>query len=450
MKHLRYHWRAPLLLSITGASYAVVHTREARTEHVFAKGYPYVLDLSATIGHKAPLSDGDWHPTQENYCLTSSEDGSLRQWDLHKAAKGSVDVVKLKAALGKRSLATACCYSSTGGLIAAAGSDGNVFVWQAGKGSKFVFPDVSIKAHEPETDTSCLRFVPGTDDRLLASRGGDHTLRIWDLRKATSPVAAFADLENSYGMTDLEFSPDGRLLLTGTSNKLNRQGASAAGTAATGESEAAAAAGGAGGADGGEAGAGAAAAGAGRRGMLAVFRTDTWAHLTSLAMTDKSVVRTCWHPALNQVFAACSDGAVKVLYDPARSTKGVLLAVGRKARPKPLLDFVGYEGEIVVPGSESDPMRRNREIKKMRKALTPAAPDAAHKFNQSSLLHHALLKHVDRKAVIAGTDPREALLKLGGGPNVYTAAYERTQPAPVFREDPNEVEVDLTKKKAGK
>ena len=53
-----------------------------------------------------------------------------------------------------------------------------------------------------------------------------------------------------------------------------------------------------------------------------------------------------WHPKINQILVGCGDrksGAARVLYDPAYSTRGVLLATGRKPRPANPFDFEASE-----------------------------------------------------------------------------------------------------------
>jgi WD40 repeat protein len=70
-------------------------------------------------------------------------------------------------------------------------------------------------AHESGTETSCLAF--SYDGHTLASRGGDDTLKLWDIRRLKSPLAAAADLPNLYPVTDCCFSPDDKMVLTGTS-----------------------------------------------------------------------------------------------------------------------------------------------------------------------------------------------------------------------------------------
>lgn len=42
----------------------------------------YIRDLKNTKGHISGLTCGEWHPKEKQTILTSSEDGSLRIWDV--------------------------------------------------------------------------------------------------------------------------------------------------------------------------------------------------------------------------------------------------------------------------------------------------------------------------------------------------------------------------------
>lgn len=43
----------------------------------------YIRDLKNTKGHISGITCGEWHPDKKETILTSSEDGSLRIWDVN-------------------------------------------------------------------------------------------------------------------------------------------------------------------------------------------------------------------------------------------------------------------------------------------------------------------------------------------------------------------------------
>jgi len=48
----------------------------------------YLHDMTNTKGHVAAILDGKWHPKNDSLFLTSSSDGTIRQWDLNSKPVG--------------------------------------------------------------------------------------------------------------------------------------------------------------------------------------------------------------------------------------------------------------------------------------------------------------------------------------------------------------------------
>ena len=57
----------------------------------------------------------------------------------------------------------------------------------------------------------------------MATRGGDDTLKLWDIRKFKSPVHVKSDLFSRFDVTECCFSPDDRMVVTGTSMGKNEK-----------------------------------------------------------------------------------------------------------------------------------------------------------------------------------------------------------------------------------
>ncbi|KAF2307155.1 hypothetical protein GH714_025163 [Hevea brasiliensis] len=144
--------------------------------------------------------------------LTSSEDGSLRMWDVN-GFRSQKQVIKPKHARPGRIPVTTRAWDHEGKCIAGGIGDGSIQIWnlKPGWGSR---PDVHVeKAHSDEI--TGLKF--SSDGRILLSRSFDGLLTVWDLRKMKDSLHAFDDLPNHNAQTNIAFSPDEKLFLTGTS-----------------------------------------------------------------------------------------------------------------------------------------------------------------------------------------------------------------------------------------
>lgn len=77
--------------------------------------------------------------------------------------------------------------SPNGSLLAAAGIDGGIQLFSVKQGNPSSRPSKKVvNAHTPETETSSLCW--SRDNNTLISRGGDSTLKVWDVRKFKQPV----------------------------------------------------------------------------------------------------------------------------------------------------------------------------------------------------------------------------------------------------------------------
>ena len=70
----------------------------------------------------------------------------------------------------------------------------------------FISPTMQVAdAHAKGSDTSCVTF--GHDNRHVATRGGDDTLKLWDVRAFKKPVHVATNLYSRFDVTDCCFSP---------------------------------------------------------------------------------------------------------------------------------------------------------------------------------------------------------------------------------------------------
>ncbi|PQQ17535.1 WD repeat-containing protein 70 [Prunus yedoensis var. nudiflora] len=281
---------ADRFLCVTGSAQAKIYDRDGLTLGEFVKGDMYIRDLKNTKGHISGLTCGEWHPRTKDTILTSSEDGSLRIWDVNDF-KTQKQVIKPKLARPGRIPVTTCAWDRDGKRLQV--------IWnlKPGWGSR---PDIHVQNSHSD-DITALKF--SMDGRILLSRSLDGSLKVWDLRQMKDPVKVFDDLPNNYAQTNIAFSPDEQLFLTGTS--IERESPIG--------------------------------------GLLCFFDRAKLQLVSKVGISPTcSVVQCAWHPKLNQIFATAGDksqGGTHVLYDPNLSEKGALVCVARAPRKKSIDDF---------------------------------------------------------------------------------------------------------------
>uniref|UniRef100_A0A8C2R8T0 WD repeat-containing protein 70 n=1 Tax=Capra hircus TaxID=9925 RepID=A0A8C2R8T0_CAPHI len=288
IKSLQYSNTGDMILVVSGSSQAKVIDRDGFEVMECIKGDQYIVDMANTKGHTAMLHTGSWHPKIKGEFMTCSNDATVRTWEVENPKKQK-SVFKPRTMQGKKVIPTTCTYSRDGNLIAAASAcqNGSIQIWDR---NLTVHPKFHYKqAHDPGTDTSCVTF--SYDGTVLASRGGDDTLKLWDIRQFNKPLFSASGLPTMFPMTDCCFSPDDKLIVTGTSVQR----------------------------------------GCGS-GKLVFFERRTFQRVYEIDITDASVVRCLWHPKLNQIMVGTGNGLAKVYYDPSKSQRGAKLCVVKTQR----------------------------------------------------------------------------------------------------------------------
>jgi len=224
MVDMQYSNSGDKILVATTKNTAVVFGREGSREAEFAKGDMYVHDMSQTKGHIAALCAARWHPTDKNVCMTASNDGTVRLWDINTCDRKQVTVIKTKDARGQKAPPTAICYTTKGDIVAAC-LDGAIKVYDGravAKGSTQRAHNEAKTAHQPGSGTTCVTV--SKDGNMMISRGGDDTLKVWDMRNLTKALAQYTELDNFFEQTQCIFSPGDHLFLTATSVRKNKDG----------------------------------------------------------------------------------------------------------------------------------------------------------------------------------------------------------------------------------
>ncbi|KAG0211686.1 hypothetical protein BGX28_007580 [Mortierella sp. GBA30] len=402
---LKYSLTGDKILIISGEAKARIYDRNGLEVAEYQKGDPYIRDLRLTSGHVAALTSGAWHPYTKDRFITSSTDGTIRLWDVENIRK-QADVIAYKTKeRGGRTAVTSVAYSSDGKIIAGAGADGTVSLHPST--GPFLRPIHTIEnAHTRGTETSSIIF--SRDSQRMVTRGGDDTVKMWDTRNLKHPVSVAEDLAVLNAESNVIFSPDERLILTGTGVKKNEG-----------------------------------------YGKICMLNSENLEIVRTLSVSQSSVVRVLWHDKLNQIIAGSADGVARVYYDPEVSTKGAKLCATKTPKKRAVDDYE-IDRPIITPHAlpmfkeDNNKMRSNkRKQEKMRSdplasrrpEMPLTGPGKGGKVG-TNLTQHVLTDVV--KDTMREEDPRAALLKYAEvteqDPQWITPAYKKSQPKTVYDE----------------
>ena len=421
IRALEYSATGDKILVVPGSSQAKVLDRDGHEVLECVKGDPYVVDVRRNKGHVGALTSGCWHPKIKEEFLTASHDCSLRLWSTPDRGRKSKACIKCKSAsTGLKTIPSACNYSRDGLLVCAACQDGSIQMWDHRK--SFINVALHLKdAHLKSSVTSCVVF--GHDNRHVATRGGDDTMKLWDVRAFRKPVHVAEGLFSRFEMTECSFSPDDRMLVTGTS--MDR-----------GDTH----------------------------GKLVFFEKDSFEKVLEMDAGESHVIKALWHPKLNQIMAGCGDGVVRLYYDPERSVKGAKLCVVRTKSKAKAVSYVANP-YIITPYSlplfkqDRQRSRRRQEEKARKDPVKSKRPDlplgprgtGGRVGEGGSTLHSWMAKQISVKNKDDHIDPRERILRHAKeaetNPYWIAPAYKKTQPEAVFR-TPDEAEPPEKKTKS--
>lgn len=405
IKTLEFNLSGDGILVVAGNSQAKIIDREGKKVLECVKGDPYIVDMAKTKGHIGTLNDGCWHPKNKSEFLTCSIDGSIRLWDVNDDKKHKT-IIKPRNAQGKKAVPTTCNFSKDGTLTMAGCDDGSIQMWDNRK----AFVSVAFmgrQCHQPGEITS---IVASYDSKIFATRGGDDTLKTWDMRNLKKSLAVAGDLYNRFPMTNCMFSPNDKYIVTGTSTRSDNDS-----------------------------------------GKLVVLERDSLEKVNELNVSDSSAVRTLWHPKLNQIFVTTGNGEIKAFYDPEKSQRGITLCALKAVKRK---TSGAYFSTSQVLNPHALPIFKQERVRNLgsQRAKDRRDPVKSHRpelpltgntgmggriAEHGATLSSFIVKNIAlQKVSLEKEDPREALLKhakeASENPYWVSPAYANTQPKPIW------------------
>lgn len=399
------------VLVVTATPQARILSRDGETTVEFVKGDMYLRDMNMTKGHISEVTSGTWHPHNYDLCVTAGTDSTLRIWDVNVRNKQRDVIVhksKLAGSAG-RSRMTAVTWGSQveGGntLLVAAALDGSLVMW--GGDGPYTRPSAEIsQAHASNTWTSGIDI--SADGRLVVTRGGDDTIKLWDTRKFKQPVNTTSHVSTSsqYPTSNIMFAPNASSIITGSET-----------------------------------------------GDLHILNPATLKpELVTPVTPGSALMSVLWHDKLNQIVTGSANAETHVLFNPTTSHKGAVMVMSKPPKrrhvdddPSLTTDMTGVSGDAIVnPGTANEAIQgstfssrhptigltasgRSRDPRRPHiPATTPFArsqPDERH------------IKERIPLSSMREEDPREALLKYAEKAEkdpMFTNVWKKTQPKTIY------------------
>lgn len=412
-----------MVLVVSALPQAKIMNRDGEIETTFVKGDMYLRDMHNTKGHISEVTSGAWHPTNRNLCVTAGTDSTLRIWDVNNPRSHKDIIVHKSRAAGSagRTRMTAVSWTSPaqGGpsMLVGVAFDGSMAMW-TGEGP-YNRPAAEIRdAHARDTWTGGLDV--SSDGRLVVTRGGDDTIKLWDTRKFKLPVntVSHPSTSSQYPTSTICFSPHSTSIITGSAT-----------------------------------------------GHLYILNPATLRpELVTPVTPGSPLISVLWHEKLNQIITGSANAETHVLYNPNTSTGGAKMVMSKAPKlrhidddPNRTMDMSqGIQGDsIITPGSGNPAasfaarhpnvgMTASGRSRDPRRPHIPATtPFAKNAPDEGYLKEHIPLSSMRDE------DPRAALLKYAETAEkdpIFTNAWKQTQPTTIYAELSEEEEEPEKKK----
>lgn len=402
-------------LCISAHPQAKIISRNGEVLAEFQKGDMYLRDMNNTKGHISEVTSGTWNPNDKNICITAGTDSTLRIWDInYKRCQKEVIVHKSRAAgSAGRTRMTAVVWgnSAQGGhsILVSAAVDGSLVLWN-GNGP-FMRPSAEIRqAHVPGTWTGGIDL--SSDGRMIVTRGGDDTIKLWDTRKFKSPVvmATHKSTSDHYVTTNIKYAPNSSYIVTGSVN-----------------------------------------------GDLHILNPGNLKpEIVTPVSSGSPLITVAWHSRINQIITGSADSSVHVLYNPQISSRGAVDVMSRAPKKRHVDDdpnfttdqSTGISGDsIVTPsgGVLTNAIATSFSARHPTVGLTASGRSRDPRRPQIPMVTPFMKSQPDEEHInqniplssMRDEDPREALLKyadLAKSDPLFTNAWKHTQPITQYAE----------------
>jgi WD40 repeat protein/transcriptional regulator with XRE-family HTH domain len=199
-----------LAAQLSVAAYGIAHTPQATASLLESTGTPSasrIVDSTGVVQAVSVSPNG-------RLLAAAGADGTLRLWNV--AAPGHpAPVATLVKANGQDPLYTAV-FSPNGRLLAAAGAGQVVRLWNVSD------PAHPVPLGQPLTGpaNTIYSVVFSPDGKTLAAASADKTIRLWDVSDPARPVPLGQPLTGPSGYIEsVAFSPDGKTLAAASADK---------------------------------------------------------------------------------------------------------------------------------------------------------------------------------------------------------------------------------------
>ncbi len=163
----------------------------------------------ATFGEPPAAQAAALSPVRDLLAIAGA-DGALRLWDLGTRTAAGVLRTAVHGRSGHDARPLTLAFSPDGTLLASGHVDGTVHLWDVARGE-----EAEVRLRHDEA-VGALTFSP--DGALLASGAADATLKLWDVGAALSGEARRLLHRQPAGVTALAYAAGGDSLVAGLSN----------------------------------------------------------------------------------------------------------------------------------------------------------------------------------------------------------------------------------------